>query len=142
MHRIVVDVMTGDPRALDLSADEVAALAPPPPSAADLVAHAAARRFAIETGGIDVSGTRVDTSRDSQSLIAGAFAYVQASGAETVEFKAASGWITLSAEQVKSIALAVAAHVQRCFAAERAADEAIAAGTVTTFGEIDALIAG
>lgn len=114
----------------------------PPPSTADLRAHAAVRRFAVETGGIVVGSATIDTSRDSQSMIAGALAYVQASGAATVEFKAASGWVTLSAEQVRTIALAVAAHVQRCFAAERAADEAIDAGTVSTFTEIDAMIGG
>lgn len=112
------------------------------PTADDLRAYAASRRFMIETRGIVVGAATIDTSRNSQSMIAGALAYVQASDAASVDFKAASGWTTLSVAEVKTIALAVAGHVQRCFAAERAADEAIDAGTVTTFDEIDSMISG
>ncbi len=111
-------------------------MAPPTPD--DLRSHAAAVRFAVETGGVDVDGTVIDTSRDSQSMIAGALAYVQASEAVSVEFKATSGWVTLSAAQVTTIALAVAVHVQQCFAAERAVDDGIADGTITTRDQIDA----
>lgn len=108
------------------------------PTPADLRSHAASVRFAVETGGVSVGGAAIDTSRDSQAMIAGALAYVRASEAASVEFKAASGWVTLSAGEVKAIALAVAGHVQACFATERAIDDAIAAGTITTREQIDA----
>lgn len=113
-----------------------------PPSTMELISYAATRRYSVETGGIQVDGVQIDTTRDSQAMISGALAYVQTSGATSVEFKAASGWITLSAEQVKAIALAVAAHVQRCFSAERIADEAITSGALTTFDQLDVMISG
>ncbi|MGX9981990.1 DUF4376 domain-containing protein [Methylobacterium fujisawaense] len=115
-----------------------------PPTPAQLVAYAAAKRFAVETGGLEVNGLTVATDRDSQSMIANAFAGMQASGAASVKFKAASGWIELTAEQIKAVALAVFAHVQACFTAEDAADAAIHAtpATITTFAAVDAAFAG
>ncbi|MGU3665795.1 DUF4376 domain-containing protein [Methylobacterium sp. A49B] len=107
---------------------------------AELTAYAAAKRFAVETGGIVVGGASVATDRDSQAMIGNAFAYVTASGAGSVRFKASSGWVTLSADQVKALALAVGAHVQAAFAAEDDLDAAINASppTVTTAAQIDA----
>ncbi|MGX9980249.1 DUF4376 domain-containing protein [Methylobacterium fujisawaense] len=115
-----------------------------PPTIAQLVAHAAAKRFAVETGGLSVNGLTVATDRDSQSMIANAYAGMQASGAASVKFKAASGWIELTAEQIKAVALEVFAHVQACFAAEDAADAGINAAppTITTLAEVDAAFAG
>lgn len=108
------------------------------PTVDDLKSYAAARRFVVETGGITVSGASIDTSRESQSLITGAYAYSQAHPDEAITFKAKSGWVTLSAAQVAAIATAVAAHVQAAFAAEQAVDAAIDAGTITTLADIDA----
>lgn len=143
MLRVEYDLNSGEQVEIPLTDAEIAALpAAAPATPDDLRSYAATLRFKVETGGIVVGEATIDTSRDSQSMIAGALAYVQASGASSVEFKASSGWITLSAEQVRAIALSVAAHVQRCFAAERAADEAIDAGTVTAFAEIDTMIGG
>jgi hypothetical protein len=114
---------------------------PPAAPPIDLKAYAAARRYEREIGGVVVAGTSIDTSRESQSMIAGAHAYVQAMPSATVDFKAASGWVTLDAATVTAIALSVAAHVQACFAAEKAADAGIDAGTITTTAEVDAAIA-
>lgn len=107
-----------------------------PPS--DLYAYAAAKRYEVETGGITVNGATVDTSRDSQSMITGAYAYSQAHPEETIHFKAASGWVTLDAATLAVIATAVGAHVQACFAVEAAVAAEIEAGTITTTAEIDA----
>lgn len=104
----------------------------------DLVAHAAATRWAVETGGIIIGGTRISTDRESQRMIAGAAAYVGADPSAVIAFKAASGWVDLPASAVSAIALAVAGHVQACFAAERDVAEAIAAGAITTAAQIDA----
>lgn len=105
---------------------------------ADLLAYAAAKRFEVETGGITVSGQTIDTSRESQSMITGAYAYSQAHPEETIRFKAASGWVTLDAATMAAIATAVGAHVQACFAAEAIVAAAIEDGTITTAAEIDA----
>jgi len=115
-----------------------------PPSVSDLVAYAAARRYTVETGGVSLNGVTIATDRDSQSMVANAYAGMQASGAASVKFKAASGWIELSADQLKALALAVFAHVQACFAAEDAADAGINAvpPTIATFAQVDAAFAG
>lgn len=139
-ERIVMDLSTGIRAVVTLSAAEAAALVPARPTPDDLRTHAAARRFDRETAGIVIGGVTVDTSRTSQALITGALAYVQTAVDASVEFKAASGWTTLSADEILNVALAVGAHVQHCFAAERSVDEAITAGSVTTYAQIDAMI--
>jgi hypothetical protein len=104
----------------------------------DLIAYAANKRWRVETGGIVVGGAHIDTSRDSQAMIANAYAYVTASGSSSIAFKADSGWVTLDPATVKAIALSVGAHVQSCFAIEQTVDAAILAGTISTTAEIDA----
>lgn len=105
---------------------------------ANLHAYAARKRYEVETGGITVAGTRIDTSRESQAMITGAYAYTQAHPEETIQFKAASGWVTIDAPTMAAIATAVGAHVQACFATEAAVAQQITDGTITTTGEIDA----
>ncbi|SCM73337.1 conserved hypothetical protein [uncultured Pleomorphomonas sp.] len=108
------------------------------PTTAELVSYAAAKRYAVETGGVTVAGASIDTGRESQAMITGAYAYAHANPEANVSFKATSGWVILTAAEVTAIATAVAAHVQACFTAEKAIDDAIDAGTVTTTAEIDA----
>ena len=103
-----------------------------------LETYAAAKRFEIETAGITVAGTLVDTSRDSQSMITNALSYVTAASASSVKYKAASGWVTLSADTIKAMALAVGAHVQACFEKEAMIASGIANGTIKTRAAIDA----
>ena len=110
----------------------------PAPTKAELTAYAAQKRWAVETGGITVGSAQIDTSRESQAMIANAYAYIVASGSASVSYKAASGWVTLDAAAIKSAALAVGAHVQTCFALEQTLDAEITAGTITTTAQIDA----
>jgi hypothetical protein len=58
-------------------------------------------------------------------------ANAQLAGVESMDFKAESGWVTLSLDQVRGIAAAVALHVHACYAAERAHHNAIAAASET-----------
>ena len=110
----------------------------PEPIPVDLYAYAAIKRYAVETGGIVIDGMRVMTDRQSQSLITGAYNYVQANPDVTVKFKTAAGFVELTAAQMTAIANAVGAHVQASFAAEGEVDKQIIAGTITTAAEIDA----
>lgn len=110
----------------------------PEPAPVDLYAYAATKRYAVETGGIVLNGMRVMTDRQSQSLITGAYNYVQANRDVTVKFKTAAGFVELTAAQVMAIANAVGAHVQASFAAEGEINKKIIAGTITTTAEIDA----
>ncbi|WP_054308909.1 DUF4376 domain-containing protein [Mesorhizobium sp. 1M-11] len=110
----------------------------PLPLKAQLSAYAAEKRWRIETGGITVGGARLDTSRESQSMITGAYAYSQANPEMSISYKAASGWVVMNAATLATIATAVGTHVQACFAAEAEVASAIEAGTITTQAAIDA----
>ena len=110
----------------------------PEPAPVDLYAYAASKRYAVETGGIVLNGMRVMTDRASQSLITGAYNYVQANPDITVKFKTSGGFVELTAAQMTAIANAVGAHVQAAFAAEGEINQQIIAGTITTPAEIDA----
>lgn len=97
---------------------------PPPPTDDDkrkaLKAAAAKRRWEVEEGGITLGGTTVATTKADQNRITSVLVNAGAAGIESVDFKAASGWVTLTLEQLQAIANAVAQHVQQCFSAERA----------------------
>lgn len=84
---------------------------------AEKLAALAARRYAVETGGMTLpDGTKVATDRESQALITGAYSGV-AAGAVTgnVIFKALSGWATMNPAQLKALFAMVTQHVQACF---------------------------
>ena len=86
-----------------------------------------AYRYQKETAGITLSGMTIETDRQSQALITGAWSFSQLNPAVLVDWKAESGWIQIDAATIAGIAGAVAAHVQACFSAERIHAEAILA---------------
>lgn len=92
---------------------------------AKLIAQVTALRWKRETGGIIVGGVRVLTGIEDQNRIAGALIGAPA----TLDFKAESGWVTLTLTELQGIAAAITAHVQACFTAERLHHEAINALT-------------
>ncbi len=97
---------------------------------ADLMAAVSAKRWAAETGGLTLpGGATVGTTIDDQNRITSVIANAQLAGVASVDFKAQSGWVTLSLTQMQGIAAAIALHVQACFSAERAHHEAIAAAS-------------
>lgn len=98
-----------------------------------LKARAAAIRFVHETGGLTIGDTAIDTARDSQALITGAYTAAKNGVLDSVDFKAVSGWATLTGEQIIAIGEAVAVFVQACFSREMALSAAIdAAGNDET----------
>ena len=97
---------------------------------ADLMDAATSKRWDVMTGGITLpSGIKVGTTIDDQNRITSVIANAQLAGVESMDFKAQSGWVTLSLDQVRGIAAAVALHVHACYAAERAHHDAIAAAS-------------
>lgn len=80
-------------------------------------------RWEHETGGIDLGDVRVLTGIEDQNRIATALIGAPA----TLDFKAESGWVTLTLAELQAIAAAITTHVQACFTAERAHHEAIEA---------------
>lgn len=95
----------------------------------------AASRYDLETGGIVVDGSSINTDRDSQSMLSGALLRVTRSPATVINWKGEDGvWVPLTKDALEAIADAVSAHVQACFTAERAKCEALAA--LATFDEV------
>lgn len=105
-----------------------------------LLEYAAAKRFSLETGGLEIGGTSVRTDRESQALINGAFNMAKQDENFTTKFKGVAGFVDLNATQIIAIAMAVGAHVAACFAAEAAAVAAIESGNATTREHVDALV--
>lgn len=111
----------------------------PPP--VDLGAYLAERRWLVETGGITVAGVAVATDDRSKLMIAGARIKAKEDPATTKRWKTLAGFVELDAAALIAIADAVEAHVQACFDLEADLTAQIAAGTVTTPGQIDAAFA-
>lgn len=84
-----------------------------------------ALRYQHETAGITLNGMTIETDRQSQSLITGAWSISQINPAILIDWKGANGWVQIDAATITAIAGAVAAHVQSCFSAERIHAEAI-----------------
>lgn len=82
-------------------------------------------RWQKETGGITVGESVISTGIEDQNRITSVIANAELAGATELDFKAANGWVTLTLEQVKGIATAIALHVQMCFTKERAISEVI-----------------
>lgn len=94
---------------------------------ARLTRAATARRWEVETGGVALpGGLQVDSTTEDQNRITSVIANAELAGVTTVDFKAGSGWVTLTIAELQGIAAAIALHVQACFSAERAHHEAIA----------------
>jgi hypothetical protein len=101
------------------------------------MAAVAARRYAVETGGITVGGAEIETNRRAQGQLSATLAAFNAGMVSSVDWKAGNGWQTLDLAGFAPIAEAVAAHVQDCFSAERAADDDIAAMAAAELDTLD-----
>lgn len=128
-----------------LSADGQSMVTAPvvPPTLAQLLAHAAQRRWEIETGGIEVAGQMIRTDEQSQAKIAGACVLLSNDPDVTgIDWEAQPGtWVTLDRATMIGIGVAVGRHVQRCFSALRQIQGEITAENITTTGAIDAAFA-
>lgn len=102
------------------------------------LAELAAYRYEVQTGGVEVApGVIVRTDAESLALISGARELARVEPGELVEFKAATGWISIDGATMEAVAVAAGRHVRDCFRRERAlAAELEAAGTVA---ELDAV---
>lgn len=108
-----------------LSDEEKAALA------ATWAQRIADRRFQAETGGVTVQGIQVNTERDSQALLTGAAFAATLDPAYHIKWKAATGFVDLTGEQILGIASQVRAFVQACFNREAELLGAVADGSIT-----------
>jgi hypothetical protein len=80
----------------------------------------------IETGGILVNGSPVQTTTKAQNRLNGVYAACQLNTERIINFKSYDGsWVQLSVDAVNAIASAVADHVQACFTHEKSIAELI-----------------
>ena len=110
---------------------EKLAAAPEPAPAPDWPVLIAARRYQVETGGTTVEGVQVNTERDSQALLTGAAFAATLDPAYHIKWKAATGFVDLTGEQVIGLSSQVRAFVQVCFNREAELLEAVDAGLIT-----------
>ncbi|GAA6121441.1 DUF4376 domain-containing protein [Acidovorax sp. FG27] len=104
---------------------------------AALTGAATAKRWEVETGGVTFpDGTRVSSTTEDQNRITTVIANAALAGVTTIDFKAASGWVSLTLAELQGVAAAIALHVQACFSAERAHHKAIEA--LTTLAQAQA----
>ncbi len=82
-------------------------------------------RYRKETGGIELEGMKILTDRESQAQLTGAYQSLASGLITQTDWKAADGWMTVTKEQIEPVAKAVATHIARCFAAEKAVSEQI-----------------
>lgn len=93
-----------------------------------LSALVAAERFKREATGVLVDGLAIETTRDSQALIASTGLSAVIDPDYRCNFKTATGFVEIGAVEIIAIAKAVRAHVQACFDRELALLRAIEAG--------------
>lgn len=115
--------------------------APPPKPLVEVMAEklaALARlRYRKETAGINIGGALVKTDRESQAALTGAYTTLRNGLLQRLDWKAEGGvWVSLTLAHVEPLAAAVAAHVQACFAHEKAHAQAI--GDLATVAAVDA----
>lgn len=79
----------------------------------------AAERFRREKVGVVVSGLLIDTTRDSQALIAGMAVAAMLDATYRCNFKTATDFVELDASKIMAISSAVRAHIQACFDREK-----------------------
>ena len=76
-------------------------------------------RWQKETGGITVGESVITTGIEDQNRITSVIANAELAGVTELDFKTVNGWVTLTVDQIKGIAAAIALHVQSCFTKER-----------------------
>ncbi|WP_223849623.1 DUF4376 domain-containing protein [Pseudomonas koreensis] len=91
----------------------------------------ASERYRREGLGIVVGSMAIETSRDSQALIASTGLSAILDPEYRCNFKTLNGFVEIGAEQILAIAKAVRAHVQACFDRELELLRAIEVGSYT-----------
>ena len=93
-----------------------------------LIGRLAEMRWKRETGGLALpTGQTIGTTREAQAQISNVLMSLQGGLITSVDWKSGGEWVTLTLEQFAPMAAAVANHVQRCFAAEKAVTDLIGA---------------
>ncbi len=112
------------------------------PSAEELVAYAADRRWRKEVGGIEIAGIPIMTDDRSKQMILGGRMAASVDPDWSTQWVGANGTVyPVDAAAMVAISDAVQAHVNGCFLTFATVRAQIASGETTTFQEIDAAFA-
>lgn len=112
---------------------------PAPPTKAQLLAHLANYRWAVETGGITFEGVTVATDDRSKTMIMGARVAAMANPDHVVNWKMPDGsWVPLDAAMITAISDAVLNHVNSCFEKEAMVAAMIEEGDITGVEGVEA----
>jgi Domain of unknown function (DUF4376) len=100
--------------------------------------HAAQRRWERETGGVELSGYLIATTRESQAQMSAANAYLQQSGQTFIHWKTLNlGFVDIDTATFVTMANGVSEFIQSCFNMESAIIAGIEAGTITSIEQIE-----
>jgi len=99
-----------------------------PPVVPDYAQSIARERFRRESTGVLVGGLQIETTRDSQALIASTGLSAVLDPEYRCNFKTVTGFVEIGSAQIIAIAQAVRSHVQACFDRELTLLRAIEAG--------------
>lgn len=94
----------------------------------DYALMVAVERYKREATGVNVDGLQIETTRDSQALIASTGLSAILDPEYRCNFKTVDGFVEIGSAQIITIAKAVRAHVQACFDRELTLLRAIEAG--------------
>lgn len=96
----------------------------------------AKKRYEVEISGLTLpDSSEISTTRESQTMIANAYASLKDGLIPDTQYKSNNGWTTITLTEITPIATAVAAHVRDVFANEKIHTDAIAA--LTTMTDLD-----
>lgn len=102
----------------------------------ELKTQVTSKRYSVEVNGLTLeNGVSIKTDRESQAMLSSAYSSLKNDLIQSTEWKAESGWVTVTLESIEPIAIAVAQHVSNCFLKEKLHHEAI--DNISTFEQAD-----
>lgn len=125
---------------IDLVTGAVSPPSPAPRPIPELLAYVNERRKAVAYGGCEVMpGVVVDSSADGQAMLTGVVqSFERGFITEPISFRAVNGWIDLTYQMALGAAAAVAQHIQKAFASQKAVEARIESGELITIPAVDA----
>lgn len=90
-----------------------------------LLGSLATTRYEAQIAPVTINGVAVSADSTSLLMLKSAIDYLNGSTTATVNFKAISGWATVSLSQLQELATAINAQIQTCFANEYVHTQAI-----------------
>lgn len=113
---------------------------PGPPSQNTLLAYLDALHTKVLNGGVTINGVAITTDLAGRTNLTGAYNLVQAGALQSVNWVTDSGPITLTAQQLSGIAVAVGLWVQETYTLLGQKMQEIQNGTLTTKEQVDAIV--